>query len=180
MAVFIEDKHDYTVRRYDDVLRLLRKSTDENLEIVSVGKIDVLKKIESKTPINCDVAVVHMSYEIDGSEKFQRWYTTDIIQQLLPVDTRRVIISKERSGSVSGEVIGKFQGDHYYPFHLITEGRFFQTLKLGKVSDEERLLRGFSVEIEGTERVEVKVESLPVRGFEGSDYRDDYHKRKEE
>jgi hypothetical protein len=161
VGLFFDDKFDETKQRYGNLLKFLPKLQDENLKISQIGKEEVLAHFKTGTRFEYDIAVVHMSYQLEAEKMYQTWFAEDIFKHLLTENTRRIVISKERSSSVSKYVIEKMGADCYFCDVRVNEGEFLQILRLGNVDDEEVKLRHFSIRIEDGERVKSEMGLAP-------------------
>ena len=161
VGLFFDDKFEETKLRYWNLLEFLKKLQEDNLKISEIGKEAVLEHFKTGTRFNYDIAIVHMGYQLEGEKKYQSWFAGDIFKHLLPEDTRRIVISKERSGSVSKHVMENVGADCYFCNARINEREFLQILRLGRVDDEEVKLRHFSIRIEDGERVKSEMGLAP-------------------
>lgn len=112
------------------------------LEVMCFNKPAQFRKIKSDGErIDADVALIDVSFSTGMVD------SRTIIQQFLSRDTRRVATSGHGINTVKRDLIQSLEVDHFFSEYPTTY--FDQVIRLGKISEEERLLRGFSVGVEG-------------------------------
>lgn len=163
VAVLFEDKFEGSRRRYSDLLRFLLRTQGNDLNIFEVGMADVSNLLKTGELVECDALIIHMGYEIEGDGKYNTLYAKDIVKKLIPEDSRRIVVSKEKSGSVSKEVMQKIGADCYFCSARINEGEFFQILRMGRVDSEGIKLRNFAIRVEDGEIVKAEMGLDPER-----------------
>lgn len=114
--------------------------------------------------IDADVALIDLSF-------FVRGVTSEmIIEQFLPKDTRRVITSGHGFKAVKRDLIERLEADNFWREDLVKE--LPAVLNLGKATEEEIKLRGFSVAAEGGGRVGLEMGIAPdARMYDEASYK---------
>lgn len=128
------------------------------------------------------IAIIHLSSEIVGHTSLSGKEWIGGVLAILPKQARRVLVTGGINYPQEGKAVAILLGADM----IFAEEELKYNIELikklvgkGEADPNEIEQRYSSVEIEG-KRVGPENEILPVRGIEGYDFRDDYHKRKKE
>ena len=140
---------------------MLRHKGFEVAKFVKFSDVKKLSKTDER--VKADVAIIHIGFDVCSRGGKITCDAAQIINGTLDSNTRRILVGGHLADNVTKRAI-ELESDHYFCILDTTREFFFSVLNLGKITEEEKNLRGVSVGGKEGVRAEKEMGLTPDRG----------------